>query len=71
MHIMLMPLRIVQRSCCPIVCFELCVSCTVRVHVLYAILVQTALSIQPKTPSQWESEGHKIIPSPACMGGPK
>eukprot|EP00953_Heterococcus_sp_UTEX-ZZ885_P015640 8805-Heterococcus_DN1.PRE.3 len=30
-----------------------------------------ALSIQPKTPSQWESEGHKIIPSPACMGGSK
>lgn len=31
----------------------------------------TALSIQGKTPSQWEAEGHKVVPSPRCMGGSK
>lgn len=30
-----------------------------------------ALSIQGKTPSQWEEEGHKVAPSPPCMGGSK
>ncbi|CAN0266391.1 unnamed protein product [Scytosiphon promiscuus] len=30
-----------------------------------------ALSIQGKTPSQWEAEGHKVAPSPPCMGGSK
>ncbi|CAM9560364.1 unnamed protein product, partial [Discosporangium mesarthrocarpum] len=30
-----------------------------------------ALSIQSKTPSQWEAEGHKVAPSPPCMGGSK
>ncbi|CAM9299827.1 unnamed protein product [Choristocarpus tenellus] len=30
-----------------------------------------ALSIQSKTPAQWEAEGHKVAPSPPCMGGSK
>eukprot|EP00903_Cladosiphon_okamuranus_P011750 g11045.t1 len=30
-----------------------------------------ALSIQGKTPAQWEAEGHKVAPSPPCMGGSK
>lgn len=33
--------------------------------------VTPALSIQGKTPTQWESEGHKVVPSPPCMGGSK
>ncbi|CAM9386107.1 unnamed protein product [Chrysoparadoxa australica] len=30
-----------------------------------------ALSIQSKTPEQWEKEGGKVLPSPDCMGGSK
>ncbi|CAN0063440.1 unnamed protein product [Phaeothamnion confervicola] len=30
-----------------------------------------ALSIQSKTPSQWEAEGGAVTPSPPCMGGSK
>ena len=30
-----------------------------------------ALSIQAKTPSQWENTGHVIAETPACLGGSK
>eukprot|EP00794_Sanderia_malayensis_P011919 gene11919-13153_t len=30
-----------------------------------------ALSIQAKTPQQWEDSAHKVPPSPQCMGGSK
>jgi stress-induced morphogen len=30
-----------------------------------------ALSIQAKTPEQWESSGHRVSESPACLGGMK
>jgi len=30
-----------------------------------------ALSIQAKTPGQWESSGHQVANTPPCLGGSK